>query len=141
MIDQIAYAAFIEAVELKELHVFNVESSRKQEQVDWPLQVETKFEPGEPSVVDGKLMAYPKFTFNATPKNAEEPAVTMELVWRLAYVLEGKTVDDFEDAIVQAFFERNIPINVWPHARLMVTLLTAQMGLPPFVLETYKIIR
>lgn len=137
----LTYDNLIEAVQLDELYVADLSCKRVKDVIDWPLKVDIEFRPGEPTIVEGAIVAYPKFVFQAISEKTEEETLRVEVVWRLVYTLEGRTVDDFDEGLIRQFFERNIPINVWPQARMMITFLTSEMGLPPFVLPVYKITR
>lgn len=46
-------------------------------------------------------------------------------------------LDNFNEEL-EKFSERNVPINVWPYARELVSNLTTRMGFPPLVLPMYK---
>lgn len=141
MEEQLTYDDLIEAVELNQLHVADIVCKRITDEIHWPLKVDISFSPGEPTIVEGAVVAYPVFEFRAMSEKTDEDTVVIRLVWRLVYTMTDRKVEEFDEGLIRAFFERNIPINVWPQARMMVTFLTSEMGLPPYVLQALKITR
>lgn len=45
---------------------------------------------------------------------------------------------DFEEEYYEKFIQNNVPINIWPYAREIVSSLTNKMGYPPLYLPLYK---
>jgi len=144
LIDLEAYKELVRAVELAELYVTEFRSSR-QADIEFPLRFSTALRLDEPVFAPRALIVEPVFQLSAgkddvQAADATSALVEIKIVWRVVYSFGDKDPRDFDEALVHEFVRRNVPLNVWPYARAAVTAATAQMGLPPLVIETYKVL-
>lgn len=142
-IDTDAYKDLVKAVELEELFIVDLHSTRRVD-VDFPLRLISDFSIGEPELLDSAIVVEATLDLSADARDVpsetlDDPMVQIKMTWRVVYSLTDKNPREIEAKLVQEFVKRNVPLNVWPYARAAVTSATAQMGLPPLVLETYKV--
>lgn len=142
-IDMNAYKDLVRAVELEELFIVDFRSTRRVD-IDFPLRFATEFSIGEPVLSERAIAVEATLDFSAdarhVPNNtADNPSVQIKISWQVVYSFADKDPRDIDEKLVQEFVQRNVPLNVWPYARAVVTTATAQMGLPPLVLETFKV--
>ncbi|GMO00749.1 hypothetical protein [Parageobacillus thermoglucosidasius] len=78
------------------------------------------------------------------PVNAENKVFDIEFSYILEYRLQKSNdihleKEGLEEAI-KLFVQRNVPVNIWPYARELISQLTMSMGFPPLLIGTYKYI-
>lgn len=132
------YRRLIEAVDLEDLYVLDFNSSRRIT-LEFPLQLKHELTIGHPDISKTEISVNATLTLDATEKSVDEADVNIEVTWRLVYSFTDLNPLELEEELVLRFINTNVPLNVWPYARSAVTAATAQMGLPPLVLETYKV--
>ena len=133
------YRKLIEAIELEDLHVLGLRSSRAVD-LTWPLKVQEEFDPGTATQVDGKIRVESTFRLEARCGEAPEPSIQIEALWLVTYSLAQEYEGPVPEEVLGDFVRRNVPVNLLPQIRSVVMTVTSQMGLPPLVLKTYKII-
>lgn len=143
VIDIESYKEFVRAVELEELYLAEIQSRRKKD-IEFPLRLGIKLDIGQPVLSRDRLSVEATFKLVAdsrdrTTEQSDDPMFQMKMIWYVVYSFADKDPSDFATEIVKEFVKRNVPLNVWPYVRAAVTAATAQMGLPPLVLETYKV--
>ena len=63
--------------------------------------------------------------------------VVVDATFMLIYHIDSAT--DFDDEIKDIFLTNNPPLNIWPYAREAISSMTTRMGLPPLIIEPYKV--
>ncbi|EJA6562025.1 TPA: protein-export chaperone SecB [Clostridioides difficile] len=77
---------------------------------------------------------YPKF--NLRVEYQDESLV--ELKFELRAVYEFDSIEDYEDEYILKFIELNVPVNIWPYAREIISSITTRVGYPALILPPYK---
>jgi len=77
------------------------------------------------------------FTVSGTVGNDEE---LFSIHFSLLVKYDLPSDADFAPQYLEFFAENNVPANVWPYARELVSSMTSRMGLPPFTLPILKVV-
>lgn len=77
---------------------------------------------------------YPKF--NLRIEYQDESLVELKFELRAVYKFES--IEEYEDKYILKFIERNIPVNIWPYAREIISSITTRIGYPALVISPYK---
>lgn len=78
---------------------------------------------------------YPKFILDIGYK--EKNMLNLEFELRVIYKLDD--IDKYEDEYILKFIEINLPINIWPYAREIISSMTTRIGYPVLVISPYKV--
>lgn len=62
----------------------------------------------------------------------------VELKFELRAVYEFDSIEDYEDEYILKFIELNVPVNIWPYAREIISSITTRVGYPALILPPYK---
>ncbi|MDI6872623.1 MAG: hypothetical protein QME79_14975 [Bacillota bacterium] len=128
------YGEFIKAIEL--VDVFMPKSTGQRywfgEQLHDPV-ASVGFKSKLAEVKQGSIVIDGLFKVLGT-HGENEKVFTLDFVLRLKYSLTGFDLESIDDKqlkdMINAFRERNFPINAWPYAREVVSSFTTRMGLP-----------
>lgn len=138
-IDVVAYKKFIEKVNLTDIRLkglnvsdVNYEAAKEQLTVELDYEVEEVLKKNEILEVITKFSA----KVSQESETDEEVAFVIKFEFSLIYTIEE--LDKFDDDCVNLFVNMNIPINVWPYAREMISSLTTKMGFPALIIEPFK---
>lgn len=71
-------------------------------------------------------------------EETKEAEFTISFKYEILYYHNNITIDD---EIIKTFVNVNVPINIWPYARELVSSITTRMGYSPLILGAYKIVR
>ena len=135
-----AYTRLIESVQLDSVVLLVFEHHRETE-VHPPFKVSSEFETLLQDSPEGQIIAVADFNLKAVSDTTDSEEMFMRMVWQLTYSFTAGEPLEVDSELKQRFVERNVPVNVWPYIREIVTTMTAKMGLPPLVLPTLKILR
>ncbi|EEL27567.1 hypothetical protein bcere0018_33630 [Bacillus cereus Rock1-15] len=153
-----SYEFFIEAVDFKKVEVVSLESRQNEnfqpegKMLDVYLDHKIKDE----VVMDGVEMEV-KVEFNAFAHKCqdelpnspgkisdEDKLFEVKFVLKLLYYLNlednKKLLIEIsnDQEIIDTFVNKNVPINVWPYAREIISNITMKMGFPPLMIPPYK---
>lgn len=67
----------------------------------------------------------------------EEPLL-FQISFKLNVSYKMSEDREWEEEIIERFIKTNLPINVWPYARELVSSTSTRMGFPPLFLPLYK---
>lgn len=89
------------------------------------------------------FVALAKFKIFVTHKNNEKDDEEIEERGEFLIQFEYELLYnyDFEkanDEIFEVFINKNVPINIWPYARELISSLTSRMGYAPLILGSFK---
>lgn len=134
--DRERYSRFIEGLDLRQIYLLSLSCSR---QVDlegerWLVDLTPEFQ-----IVDSdkseEIMVEARLRANA--HHQKEQMVVVDATFMLIYHSASET--KFDDEIKEVFLKNNPPLNVWPYAREVISSMTTRMGLPPLIIEPYKV--
>lgn len=133
------YRQLVEGVELKEIVLREVEAKRTSDKpgpwaADAKLDLNGSFDsPGD------MLHARVTVKVTATQHDSGEEVAVISATWLVHYHLRESLL--VSDDLIQTFVQRNVPVNIWPYVRELVSSLTIRMGMPPLLLPVLKILR
>ncbi|REJ32801.1 MAG: hypothetical protein DIU82_11730 [Bacillota bacterium] len=91
-----------------------------------------------------KLTVYVTAHVTGRPAEGADPGEAsslIELESTFALVYSFESTYKVEEPVVTLFIRRNVPINVWPYIREIISDLTVRMGYPRLILPTLKVLR
>lgn len=152
-----SYSAFIEAIDFNKIEVVSLECKQNEEfkaegkMLDIFLNHSIEKATMNGVDIDVKVgfdvFAYKSLedTKNDPSKiEAEEKLFEVKFILKLKYNLDlekdEKTLIDITNNqdFINIFVDRNVPINVWPYAREIISNVTMKMGFPPLMIPPYK---
>lgn len=125
----------INAINIHSLNISNVNKKLKGSRT---IDINQEFNSSE-YIIDGdNLEVYAKFNIKACEKdNPEKIAFEIDFTYCIEYT---KTeLDKFDEAYIKFFVQRNVPVNIWPYARELISSLTTRMGYPTLIIEPLKV--
>ncbi|EOU1741768.1 protein-export chaperone SecB [Clostridium perfringens] len=136
-IDEKKYSDFIKNLEIIDIRLneVNTKCIKYVEEVENHLDVELIYECKDVEVkVINEINMYPKF--NVKLKSKDELCLTLNLKFNIKYSV--KDLELFSEEYVQKFIDKNVPINIWPYAREIISSITSRMGYPSLIISPYK---
>lgn len=145
MIDPNEYRKLIEAVELAEMYFTDLQAWRDSS-IDGQLTARTQMDIRRDPVADGNHDIVARVTFLLQgflheTKDTSKEVVKIKLEWLVRYSYQKARDFHPSNDLVEEFVQRNVPVNVWPYIRYIVSMLTIQMCLPPLILPMWKMLR
>lgn len=77
---------------------------------------------------------YPNFIIIINSNNEK----TVNLKFTLRAIYEIKDLKEYEEEYLIKFMEKNLPINIWPYAREIISSITTRIGYPSLMIEPYR---
>ncbi|MGB4439791.1 MAG: protein-export chaperone SecB [Sedimentibacter sp.] len=122
----------INLINLKQLSVERV----NYDAVNSKLSVKLSFNTDTYKSELGLLRVYPKFIIEVVDIN-DVTAFSINFEYSIEYSFNG--IENIENDYIEAFVKRNVPINIWPYARELVSSLTTRMGFPALIMAPFTI--
>ncbi len=66
----------------------------------------------------------------------KNPLFSIKFDYCIAYSVES--LSTFSNEYIEFFIYKNVPINIWPYARELVSSITTRMGFSPLILKPHK---
>lgn len=136
-IDNKKYSNFIKNLEIVDIRLneVNTKCLKYVEEVENSLDVELIYEceDVEVKVID-EINIYPEF--NLKLKSKEEICLILKVKFNIKYRI--KDLELFSEEYIQNFINKNVPINIWPYAREIISSITSRMGYPALIISPYK---
>ena len=136
-LDKKIYNELISNVNIKEIYLKRLITS----DVEMPLRkdlkckVELKYNCVDYKIIEDNIIEfYPKFEIELDID--EISPVSMQFDFRLLY--EIINLETYPNEYIEFFMEKNVPINVWPYARELISSFTTRIGYPPLIISPYK---
>ncbi|OJE00590.1 hypothetical protein A9485_23810 [Bacillus cereus] len=152
-----SYSLFIEAIDFKNIEVISLECRQnegfKSEGKMLDIYLDHYIEKATMSGVELDV----KVGFNAFAYKSKEEIqnpkddvgyddklfevnFTLKLKYSLNLEEDEETLIKIssDEELMNLFVERNVPINVWPYAREIISNVTMKMGFPPLMIPPYK---
>ncbi|MGF7399141.1 protein-export chaperone SecB [Thermoanaerobacterium thermosaccharolyticum] len=79
-----------------------------------------------------------KASFNV--KGIKEDLEILEINAEFIATYHLENASNIDKELIDKFVKINLPLNVWPYGRELISSMTVRMGLPPLILSTYKIV-
>lgn len=135
------YNDFIKNVELLDVNVEKIACDKRisYQECEHGLKInmEPEFELKE--IVDDFLRVLAVFHLVCHEEKDEKSTVfEIHTTFELLYSIDGTEVSE---EVIERFIDVNVPVNVWPYGRELISSLTTRMGFPALIIGTYKTVR
>ena len=112
------YRKLIESIDLSGISLINL-SQRCEVELSPPFRVEHTFAVPQDGIDLNKLTAEAHFGLKAIPSDSDEehPHISIEMVWLARYEFKANEECEYTTETLNEFFQRNVPINIWPYIR------------------------
>ena len=78
---------------------------------------------------------YPSFSL----KIICEEKVMVELKFQLRAIYKLHDIVNYDESYILEFINRNVPVNIWPYAREIISSITTRIGYPTLVIDPYRV--
>lgn len=131
------YNEFVKGLELEEIVLSELDSKRisEPEKGHWVFDVKHDF-----SLIlksEEKLKAKAQFIVSTQNKDSGQELFSIKAVFLINYKNSSKI--ELTEEMEKRFINTNIPLNIWPYAREIVSSLSTRMGYPPLIIGTFKV--
>ena len=153
------YIDFIKSIEIKKIELCHLDVSKNEEFAHdlSEIHIGINHEVKKYEVKSNELKVYFEFDVIALSESVDfeedvgineddidcgDMLFNIEVIFNLTYAF--KDVDNVEEFAkknnnhINKFCEKNVPVNVWPYIREIVSSSTVRMGLSPLVIPAFK---
>lgn len=139
-LDPQVYNSFIKEIEIRNitLNSLNIHDVNENLSEEIQLSLSLKFDNSEFKIEDDFLNIYSKFFVTVENENdgTIEKGFNIEFTYKLEYYIEN--IERFSEEYIHLFTTKNVPVNVWPYARELISSLTTRIGYPTLIIEPLK---
>ena len=139
-IDINIYKNFLGNVDINSILLANLNVSTESNVRPNEIKVDIKFGAVGKVISENMLDVACDFTVDAKTNEQEQNdsknVFKIQFSYNITY--DVKELSTFSKEYIDFFVLKNVPINIWPYARELVSSLTTRMGYPPLILEPYK---
>lgn len=141
-IDKNVYAELIESIKIKNICLNKLELGNVNHDINSKeLYVNVDFNNDKYNIKESGLQIYPNFCVTVISddedKSKSEKAFELKIEFLIEYLLDD--VSKYDREYINVFLTRNVPVNIWPYAREIISSLTTRMGFPALLIEPYTI--
>ena len=102
------------------------------------LSVELKYDNDIFEKNENSIEVFPHFIVNITPNNQDaNELLKIEFTFSISYSISD--LSNYGQEYIDYFLSRNVPINIWPYARELISSFTIRMGYPALIIEPFRI--
>lgn len=132
------YADFIKKIDIEEIFVSKLNIWRH-EQADQVEKVEVLVESSFKTyhMEEDKLVCTPEVNVNGINSDDKSKIFSLECQITIEYSIDNEL---FKEEFMDRFSKTNVPLNVWPYVRELVSSATMRMGMPPLLLKAFKVV-
>lgn len=131
------YRKLIESIDIKKIYLLELMLKRTNNEPTEGLNVKVNPSFELLSFQDRVIETQAKISVKAISKETNNVFFSIDATFQVNYELR-KEIDGVDEEIVDIFVNQNLPINIWPYMRELVSSHTTKMGLPPLVLGVFK---
>ena len=141
-IDYKIYRKFLTDVEIDGIVLKNLNASRTDDSYDPNVSISIKYNAKESKKEDDKLEILCSFDVKAITeiencdKKLKKKLFGIKFDFCIQYSISS--LKTFSQDYIEFFIYKNVPINIWPYARELVSSVTTRMGYQPLVLKPHK---
>lgn len=130
------YSKFIEGIDLQQIYLVSLNCNRlvELEGDSWHVDLRPGFRVVDSDKSDEITV---EARIQASAYHKKEQMVVVDATFMLIY--HSASEINFDDEIKEIFLKSNPPLNIWPYAREIISSMTTRMGLPPLIIEPYKV--
>lgn len=131
------YSKLVEAVEIKQILIKNLEINDvkfpKIEGSKYEVKLDYKCESFERGL--DSIEFYPNFNIRIE----YESDIMVEIRFKLRAIYGIESISEYEDEYILKFMDLNVPVNIWPYAREVISSMTTRIGYPSLVISPYRV--
>jgi len=135
------YSELIKHVELEDIQLINLNCRKYNvEELKRSITIEIRTKNEVESFTEQQLLINVSFKVIGHEADKDENRLfEIDFTFTLKYSLLENN-EKFNEEVIDLFVKNNVPLNVWPYARELISSITVRMGLPALVIGTYKIL-
>lgn len=120
------------------VHSMNISTKNSKLKESKSIDIDNKFGIDKYNIDGDKLEVYINFNIKACEKNYEDKiGFVIDFTYCIEY--EKENLEQFDEEYIKFFTQRNVPVNIWPYARELISSLTTRMGYPTLIIETLTV--
>lgn len=120
------------------VHSMNISTKNSKLKESKSIDIDNKFGIDKYNIDGDKLEVYINFNIKACEKNNEDKiGFVIDFTYCIEY--EKENLEQFDEEYIKFFTQRNVPVNIWPYARELISSLTTRMGYPTLIIETLTV--
>ena len=124
----------IDKIKLKKLLVDTIDNDEEISKKNVPLSVNLVYTANNYELKDNKLCINVE-----TKDECQNIVFKINFIYKIEYVLKNIKLSDVGEENIENFININVPINIWPYAREIISSITTRMGYSPLIIEPYTI--
>ena len=128
----------IDKIKLKKLLVDTIDNDEEISKKNVPLSVNLVNTANNYELKDNKLCINVNFSVE-TKDECQNIVFKINFIYKIEYVLKNIKLSDVGEENIENFININVPINIWPYAREIISSITTRMGYSPLIIEPYTI--
>ncbi|RGX10517.1 protein-export chaperone SecB [Paraclostridium sordellii] len=134
------YAELVKSVDIKKIQLNSLTLSEVCDDLETmdSLKVSLEFDNSEFTTSEDKLIIYSKFFVNVSSEenNSISTAFKMDFTYKLTYSITD--ICNYSEEYLNFFASRNVPVNIWPYARELISSSSTRLGLPTIIIEPLR---
>lgn len=134
------YNKFLEEITIESINLKYISAEKKENisklENNKAIFVQVDYDTDKYKVSSDKLCVDVLFDIGAKDE-FENSVFDIKFIYTLEYSLKEIDLLSIDDNIISKFIEKNIPVNVWPYAREIISSITTRMGYPAFIIRPY----
>lgn len=139
------YNNFIKRVELLDVTLQSVQCEKVKtlEQSTGNVEVEVEPDFRLEEICNGVLRVFAIFNVRCLDRIGEQSDISesevlrINAIFELIYDIENYKEEEDQE-VIDLFIRRNVPVNIWPYGREIISSLTTRMGFPALIIGTFK---
>lgn len=139
-LDKSIYDKFIRGVQIESINLIDLSIKSLSYDVDEKeeLLVDLEFQNEKFKSNETNLTVSPRFILKVSKMKDGNKITVFEIEFE--YKLEYRVADcgKTPESYLELFVKRNVPINIWPYARELISSMTTRMGYPALIIEPLK---
>lgn len=134
------YNKFIQGVHIESINLSELSIKSLSKDVDGKekLFVDLEFENEKFYFNKENLIVSPRFVVEVSKMNDNDKVIVFEIEFEYELKYRVENCEEISESYVQLFVKRNIPINIWPYARELISSMTTKMGYSALIIEPLK---
>jgi len=132
------YNKFVRGVDIKAINLKGLVVSDVDSNVGPDLDVNLRFSCDEYKLDGDTMEAYPVFVLDVSKSINDETHYAFKINAQFVLIYTIENLEDYGQEYFKMFLDRNVPFNVWPYGRELISSLTTKLGLPALFIDPLK---
>ncbi|WP_373844434.1 protein-export chaperone SecB [Clostridium sp.] len=141
-IDKNIYSNLIEGLKIQNIYLNDLKLDNVNREIKGnSLSVKLDCEFDKNRNIKGEILeVFPSFSVQVfSSEDISQAAFHIDTQFYIKY--EIKNLANFEEMYIDTFINQNIPLNIWPYIRELISSLSTRIGFPALVIEPFTIKR